>query len=289
MDTDKCRVLLNVLETGNFSKTAQQLGYTPSGVSRMMNALEEETGFKLLYRSKYGIHATLQCESLLPIIRELAHWSDQYYETAEALLGLKRGHLTIGVSNPFDYSWLTPIFREFHEEYPDVKMRFIEDKSTNLYHALNEYRADLCIVSKRSFDTPFKTLKREEMVAWIPTSHPLAKKKSITLDVFEEETYISTFGDEDTDNTLIFKNEGITPNMKFSTSGSYSTWCLVEAGLGISMEGENVASQWSGHVVIRPLSPRRYVDVGVIFHDKSYQSPATQKFLEFIEDYQSEE
>ena len=39
MDTEKCRALLCVLETGSLSAAAEQLGYTPSGVSRMMAAI----------------------------------------------------------------------------------------------------------------------------------------------------------------------------------------------------------------------------------------------------------
>ena len=36
MDTEKCAALLKVLELGSLSAAAQALGYTPSGVSRMM-------------------------------------------------------------------------------------------------------------------------------------------------------------------------------------------------------------------------------------------------------------
>ena len=39
MDTEKCRALLCTIETGRLSAAAEQLGYTPSGVSRMMAAL----------------------------------------------------------------------------------------------------------------------------------------------------------------------------------------------------------------------------------------------------------
>lgn len=50
MDTEKCRALLAVLEAGSLSAAAEKLDYTPSGLSRMMAALEQELGFPLLSR-----------------------------------------------------------------------------------------------------------------------------------------------------------------------------------------------------------------------------------------------
>lgn len=54
MDTEKCRALLAVLEAGSLSAAAEKLDYTPSGLSRMMAALEQELGFPLLSRSHSG-------------------------------------------------------------------------------------------------------------------------------------------------------------------------------------------------------------------------------------------
>ena len=58
MDTEKCRALLAVLEAGSLSAAAEKLDYTPSGLSRMMAALEQELGFPLLSRSHSGVQPT---------------------------------------------------------------------------------------------------------------------------------------------------------------------------------------------------------------------------------------
>ena len=75
MDTEKCRALLAVLEAGSLSAAAEKLDYTPSGLSRMMAALEQELGFPLLSRSHSGVQPTRACRTLLPTLRELTHWS----------------------------------------------------------------------------------------------------------------------------------------------------------------------------------------------------------------------
>ncbi|MCI9003215.1 MAG: LysR family transcriptional regulator [Oscillibacter sp.] len=40
MDTQKIKVLLSAVEAGSFLRAADALGYTPSGITHMMDALE---------------------------------------------------------------------------------------------------------------------------------------------------------------------------------------------------------------------------------------------------------
>ena len=45
MDTEKSRALLKIIETGSFSQAAEELGYTPSGINRMVKTMEEKQAF----------------------------------------------------------------------------------------------------------------------------------------------------------------------------------------------------------------------------------------------------
>ena len=72
MDTEKCRALLAVLEARSLSAAAEKLDYTPSGLSRMMAALEQELGFPLLSRSHSGVQPTRACRTLLPTLERSA-------------------------------------------------------------------------------------------------------------------------------------------------------------------------------------------------------------------------
>ena len=55
METEKIRALLTAADLGSFSKAADALGYTQSGITHMMNALEEELGVPLLVRGNRGV------------------------------------------------------------------------------------------------------------------------------------------------------------------------------------------------------------------------------------------
>ena len=65
MELDRYRALVCAIETGSLSAAAEALQYTPSGVSRMVAALEEETGVPLLLREHSGVRPTKECEKLL--------------------------------------------------------------------------------------------------------------------------------------------------------------------------------------------------------------------------------
>ena len=51
METARCRAFLAAAETGSFSRAAEMLRYTPSGVNQLVTALEKEIGFSLFSRS----------------------------------------------------------------------------------------------------------------------------------------------------------------------------------------------------------------------------------------------
>ena len=52
MDTKKLEALLTAVELGSFTRAAEVLGYTQSGLTHMMNSLEKDIGFTVLLRGR---------------------------------------------------------------------------------------------------------------------------------------------------------------------------------------------------------------------------------------------
>ncbi len=77
METARCRAFLAAAETGSFSRAAEMLRYTPSGVNQLVTALEKEIGFSLFSRSTKGVALTANGQLLLPVIREILHQEDK--------------------------------------------------------------------------------------------------------------------------------------------------------------------------------------------------------------------
>lgn len=58
MDTKKLAALAAAVRLGSFTRAAEELGYTQSGLTHMMNSLEKDVGFPVLVRSRSGVRLT---------------------------------------------------------------------------------------------------------------------------------------------------------------------------------------------------------------------------------------
>ena len=58
MESKKLEALLMAVDLGSFTKAAEVMGYTQSGLTHMMNSLEREVGFTLLERGRGGVRLT---------------------------------------------------------------------------------------------------------------------------------------------------------------------------------------------------------------------------------------
>ena len=120
MDDHKLHTLLSVVETGSFSKAAQIEHCTQSAVTQMMNALEEEIGFKLLHRSHNGTTLTAEGSRLLPYISKASDSLRKLKEQADSLREGRTRPITIGAFSSIANSWLPELLRRYKEQHPDI-------------------------------------------------------------------------------------------------------------------------------------------------------------------------
>ena len=155
MDTEKCSALLCVLESGSITGAAEKLGYTVSGISRMMASLEAETGFPLLLRSKAGVVPTEECRLLMPTIHELARLGKLYADRSNAVRGLEVGIIRVGSAYSAYYDTLAQTIASFSKLHPGIEISFLQGSSSELYAQLDAHSIDLCIVSRWENDNEF--------------------------------------------------------------------------------------------------------------------------------------
>ena len=71
MDVTKCEAFLAAIDHGSLTAAGVFLGYTQSGITRMINALEEEVGFPLFIRTKKGVSPTENGKAMIPAFRSI--------------------------------------------------------------------------------------------------------------------------------------------------------------------------------------------------------------------------
>ncbi len=281
MELDRYRALVCAIETGSLSAAAEKLQYTPSGISRMIAALEEENGFSLLCREHSGVRPTKECEKLMPVIRELLHAGTSCEQLSAQIRGMEVGTITVGTAYSAFYAPLSRLISAFYVEHPGIQVQLCGGYSTELLTQLTTHQIDLCIISKREGKHQWLPLLEDQLTAWLPAAHPMAELEAFPVAAYATEPYIETYPEKDIDNARVFARCGITPNLKFSTMDSLATYSMVEAGLGVSMNNAMNGRLWSGTVRMLPLDPPQTVEIGVAILPEP--APAAKRLFSFLQ------
>jgi DNA-binding transcriptional LysR family regulator len=122
MDIGALIAFVTVTETGSFSSAAQQLGQTPSGVSRTVSRLEKELGMTLMHRTTRRLDLTAEGAWLLERARRvLAELAD-----TEAQAAARRGHpaglVRVNAATPALDHLVAPLVADFLDAYPQVSL-----------------------------------------------------------------------------------------------------------------------------------------------------------------------
>ena len=71
MSITKYQIFLKTAACGSFSKAAEAMNFTQSGISHAINSLEAELGVTLLSRNRGGVVLTADGRALLPQVEKL--------------------------------------------------------------------------------------------------------------------------------------------------------------------------------------------------------------------------
>ena len=305
MDTERVRALLCAIEEGSLTAVSEKLGYTASGISRMMAALEEETGFPLLVRSRSGVTPTEECRQLLPVMQELVRAADHYHQLSGEIAGLSRGTIRIGTSYYAYYDWFARLIAGFERAYPGIRVEIAEGTSTELLQAMRDLEVDLCIISERKGAADWIPLTEDELLACLPSRHPAAARlrtaggsqrdasgrrreargsARFPVTAFAEENFIELYPGKETDNSRMFQRCGVKPRVRYRTSDNYAAYAMVAAGLGVACTNAIIGEAFTEDVVYLPLDPPQKVQIGIALPAPGDMSPAARRFAEYAKD-----
>ncbi|WP_461878512.1 LysR family transcriptional regulator [Fusicatenibacter sp.] len=280
MELERWEILLKTLECGSLTAAAEATGYTLSGVSRSIAALEKETGILLLHREKKGVTATDGCRQLLPAVRELLFAAERLEQTAASVRGGVCGTIRIGTAYRPYYRWIMHVTSEFREQYPEVQFRIFTGTSTEFAGKIQEHELDFGLISRREGIASWIPFCEDPLTALVPEHHPLAEREKVPITEFTKEPYIDTCPGMDTDNARFFRQEKLEPNTQFTTIDIQASYAMVDAGLGISMNNHINSVQGYPGVCQLPLEPEYLVEIGLAYGKRL--SPAAERFLEFV-------
>lgn len=139
---DEMLVLARVVDTGSITAAAEQLGQTPSGVSRALGRLEEKLAVTLLRRTTRRLELTEEGAAFLAQARRIL----ASVEDAEEQMAVRRqqpaGRLRVNAASPFMLHVIVPLVAGFRARYPQIELEL--DTSDQIIDLL-ERRTDIAI------------------------------------------------------------------------------------------------------------------------------------------------
>ena len=282
METARCRAVLAAAETGSFSRAAEVLRYTPSGVNQLVTAFENELGFSVFRRSTKGVSLTENGQLLLPTVREFLRQEDRLFELATEINGLLIGSVTIAAYSSIATHWLPAVIRAFQQDYPHVSIRLMEGIWQEVSGWLDDRTADIGFFSYQD-GMPYEwiPLAEDPMLALLPPDHPLAGASAYPLKDCEQDDFIMPSLGCDDDVEALFRRNGIVPKIRSTTMESFSAMSMVEQSLGISVMNQLITEGHICNIVKLPLDPPSQITMGVALHSKADASPAVKMFLKY--------
>ena len=283
MDTRKYEAFLQAAELGSFSAAAEKMGYTPAGVSHMIETVEQDLGLVLLHRGPNGVSLNENGRELLPQIRAIVREVQLLKSKAADINGIAAGSVTIGTYFSIATHWLPDIIRDFSAAYPGISIQIREGGHQLQMQWLKEGAIDFAMCSfDKASSCRWIHLQEDPMVIVVPAAHPFASRRSLSLQECCEEPFVMpAFGDDYDVNQAVL-DSGIRLNIKYSTVENYSAIAMVESGLGISVMNRLITKGLDRQIVCVPMDPPVSVPLGILMPPDAL-SPAADKMVSFLQ------
>lgn len=173
--------LAAIARAQHFGRAAQQLGVTQSTLSAGLQELEEIVGTKVIDRSTRQAVLTPAGEALTQVggqmLAELRDVLGHIREQAPPLSGALR----LGVIPTISSFLLPRLLPGLRGRYPKLKLYLIEAQTADLLAQLERGELDVLLLALPcACEGESEVLARDDFVAVLPRTHPLAKQKEIT-------------------------------------------------------------------------------------------------------------
>lgn len=284
MNIQKYMAFVKTAEYGSFTKAAEILNYSQSGISRMISDLEKDWKVALLERSRSGVKLTSDGMKLLPQAQHLVGEYEKLQMEVDALNGLQSGIIRIGTFSSAATHWLPRIIREFQKDYPNIDYELLLGDYTEIEEWIASGRVDcglLRLPANPDFDVMF--LEQDRLLAVLPENHPFAGYARFPIAEFVNEPFMLLEKGTRAEIWEVFERAGISPKVHFTTWDDYAIMSMVESGLGVSILPELILKRIPYHVVLKELDIPAYRKIGFAMRDKKNASLAVRRFMEYLD------
>ncbi len=274
---------VKAVEYGSFTRAAEALNYTQSGISRMINDLESEWGVLLFERGRAGITLTSDGLKLLPQLKRVCNEQAMLMMQVEDLHDMKSGIIRIGTFSSVATHWLPNMIKIFKKDYPNIDFELLLGDYLEIENWIIEGRVDfgfLRLPTKAEIETIF--VEQDRLLVVIPEDHPLVNCDKFPINELLNSPFMLLEKGAKAEISEIFEQYQISPQVHFTTWDDYAIMSMVENGLGISILPELILQRIPYQIIAKELEVPAFRNIGIAMREQKSLTLAAKRFLEYL-------
>jgi DNA-binding transcriptional LysR family regulator len=258
MELRQLEYFVAVAEEANFTRAAQRVHVSQSGVSAQIRQLERDLGAPLIDRSGRVATLTGAGAAALPHARAALAAAAAVRQAVDDVTGLLSGRIVVGMVTACTVTPLFDALSAFHLAHSGIEIALVEGNSDWLVERVRTGRADLALIGAAGAPPgglEALTLVSDGLVAAVPPGHPLAGRRAVTL--AEVIGYPIVSLPTGTGVRAVFDQacaaRGRQPGIAFQASAPGAVADLAGRGLGVAILAETMAAGFSGRLAGVPI------------------------------------
>ncbi|NBI31111.1 LysR family transcriptional regulator [Chengkuizengella marina] len=274
------QVLVEVVNSGSFTKAGEKMGLSQSGVSHTISSLESELDITLLSRNRNGITVTDSGERILKHVRNILEHNEKLNQERGLIKGIEVGKVKVGAFSSVSSQLFPKILKDFKKKHPGIEIELYEGGYDEIKNWITSGIVDIGFVTLPcpDFDTEF--ILKDDLYIVLSKEHPLSNHQTLILNQIEQEPFIMPKAGCEILVKKSFKRENIKSNTAFEISNNNTILAMVEQGIGISIVPQLTLPKMLNNVVLVKPEPPIFREIGLAVNSLKSAPPAVKRFIE---------
>jgi DNA-binding transcriptional LysR family regulator len=263
MDLRQLEYFVAVAEERNFTRAAERVHISQSGVSAQIRQLERELGAELFDRSGRVARLTVAGKAALEHARAALAAAEAVGQAVGEVTDVIRGRLVVGMVVGCTVTPLFDALAGFHLAHPGVEVALVEDASERLAEGVRDGGVDLALIGCAG-GTPGGldafTVVSERLAAVVPHGHPLAGSQDgpAAVTLREVAAYPLVCMPRGTGLRGVLDQacaeQRLEPSIGLQASAPDAIADLAARGLGVGVLSESMAARCTDRLTARPIA-----------------------------------
>lgn len=258
MELRQLEYFVAVAEEANFTRAAERVHISQSGISAQIRQLEHGLGATLIDRSSRTATLTPAGEAALVHARAALASANALKLAVDEVNELVRGRLVVGMVTACTVRALFDALSEFHLVHPGIDITLTEDSSDRLIDRVRSGSVDLALIGTAEAppaDLDALPIVSERLVAAVPLDHPLSSRVRVTLAEITDHPIVCM--PEGTGLRAVFDRAcataGLRPDIALQASAPDTIADLAIRGLGVAVLSASMVSGFEGRLTALQL------------------------------------